>query len=278
MRIPELTLQEDTVLRLIGKGKRSGQIAEILDLSPSRTSQIITSLVTNGFIIRPPRTSYQPYQLTLLATEHFSFSGEGREKLNIPTYNGLHKISFRYDVKKWSPFYKPDYEIQLKNWSQGVKNLPNLEIRSSTTCLEAWWDERRVKDPIDAEEMATLRANLIKGDLERAGFVFKGEPYPNRKWKHSIDDPVIQGLDPGYLEGEGFLVDNTPKPNTLHLFKAERVKSHLDLPEKIEELQSHLDEGFARLYSLLEINIEKMNEVIQKLTPKELEEPTQMYG
>ena len=278
MRTPDLNPQEDEVLRLLASGTRSGQIAKLLKLTPGRVSQIITSLVKKRILVRLPRSSYQPYQLTLLAQEIFSVSREGREKLNTPTYNGLHRISFRLDVQKFPTSFHPDRYIDLNNWKQGILHFPNLEIRVNTTCLECWWDERQVSDPIDAEEMATLRASLIQRDLEKAGFIFKGIPIKNRQWKHSIDDPVIQGLDPGYLKGKDFLVDNTPKPNTLHLSDAEKVRDHLDTPKKVERLESLMNEGFSRLYSLLETSIETNNKLIEKFTPKEIDPESPIYG
>ncbi|MHA2266048.1 MAG: hypothetical protein ACXAEN_26950 [Candidatus Thorarchaeota archaeon] len=274
MQPPDLTPQEEEVLRLIAKGKRSSQIATIIEQSTSRTSQIITSIVGKGYIIRPPRSSYQPYQLTLLAERYLGISREGREKLNTPTYNGLHKISFRFNVSKFPDDFSPDRFIDLNNWKQGITHFKNLEMRSGTKCVECWWDERQAKDPIDAEVIATLRANLMQRNLEKMGFVFEGEPYPNRQWKHSIDDPTIQEINPGYVEDKDFLVDNTPKPNTLHLFKAEKVKSHLDTPKKIDSLEE-------RILSL-EQSIDRMTtalgKFVDKFTPKEPDESSGMYG
>ncbi|UCD07951.1 MAG: hypothetical protein JSW41_04880, partial [Candidatus Aenigmatarchaeota archaeon] len=199
MKTPELTPKEDQVLRLLVKGRRATQIAVDLKITRGRVSQIIRSLVDKDILFPYARSSYQPYQLTIIGCTYLNISGspsdlnispEGRDTLNIPIYAGLHRISYRYDVEKWSDTFEPDTTWPLKNWQPGKKNLPHLEIRVGTRCLECWWDERDAKSAHDAEERARLRSKVIQHDLEQVGFVFKGDPVRNRRWKHSIlNDP-----------------------------------------------------------------------------------------
>jgi hypothetical protein len=46
----------------------------------------------------------------------------------------------------------------------------------------------------------------------------------------------------------------------------------------LARLETTFTDGFNRLFSLLETNIETTNKLIDKLTPKDLEESSQMYG
>jgi hypothetical protein len=292
MRIIKITQRQEDLLVMIHDGILAFQIAKVWKVKDATVSGHIAVLVKKELLVENlPRSCPKTYSLTLPAYEYLTLSREGSEDPNshVVKYAGMHRISYRFDVEKWPENFDPDDQYDLKNWSPGKKEFPGFTMKINTRCIECQWDERDAETPKDAKVQSEMRSMIIKLKLEKAGFVFDGDPYLNRQPKHSIlNDPFIRGLGPGYVEGEMFTKDDTPEDDTLHL-KGKilgdpakdtdaYLKMMLELPGRLARLEATFTDGFNRLFSLLETNIETTNKLIDKLTPKDLEESSQMYG
>lgn len=295
MKSDKLTDIQERLLKMIHDGIVAIQIAKLWKKKPATISGHIAVLIKNGYLLEnEPRSCPKTYSLTLPAYEYLTLSREGSEDPNSQDvkYAGMHRISYRFDVEKWPDNFGPDEQYPLKNWSPGKKEFPGFTMKINTQCIECQWDERKAETPKDAKVQSEMRAMIIKLQLEQAGFVFDGDPYPNRDAKHSIlNDPFIRRLGIKYLDTPNAKIDKTPQENTLHLKgnilgdAAKETDAYFKFLLKAEERLSALEtesEGtrplLLKLIETTETHTRAINEVLKKLTPKELDESSGMYG
>lgn len=291
MKQLKITQRQEDILRLLHEHHTASQIATILKISKSAVHKYIRNLEEIHLLKENlPRSKIKTYTLTLLAYRIVNHFSRGGDQVNSQVhYNGLHLISYRYDTLALPRTLGFDYIIPMKHWDQGVVNFPKFQMRINPKCIELWWDERQAKDSQVAEECAKMRSQVFKLHLESIGFVFDGEPNRNRQWKHSIqNDPFLRKLGPGFLEGEKFIKDDTPEPNTLHLKTAKEVDDYLETPEKIDEMRKEITD-LKQLFDQVIVSNTEVVKSIQdliksftkpedSLTTKEPDESNQMYG
>lgn len=295
MRIIKITKKQNDLLVMIHDGILAYQIAKVWKVKDATVSGHIAVLVKKELLTENlPRSCPKTYSLTLPAYEYLTLSREGSEDPNSPNvkYAGLHRISYRFDVLTWPINFDPDTQYDLINWSPGKKEFPGFTMKVNTRCIECQWDERNAETPKDAQVQSEMRSMIIKLKLEKAGFVFDGNPYPNRDPKHSIiNDPFIRSLGIKYVSTPNFDIDKTPKSDTLHLKgnilgdPAKETDAYLNFIMKAEERLNTLEIEsvgtrplLIKLIETTETHTKTLNELLSKLTPKELDEPGQMYG
>lgn len=295
MRIIKITKKQEDLLEMIHDGILAFQIAKVWKVKDATVSGHIAVLLKKELLVENlPRSCPKTYSLTLPAYEYLTLSREGSEDPNshVVKYAGLHRISYRFDVEKWPTNFAPDEEYPLNNWSPGKKEFPGFTMKINTRCIECQWDERNAETPKDAKVQSEMRSMIIKLKLEKAGFIFDGDPYPNRDPKHSIlNDPLIRGLGIKKLNTPNLDIDKTPEDYTLHLTgnilgdPAKETDAYLNFILKAEERLNTLETEsvgtrplLIKLIETTETHTKTLNEVLKKLTPKELDESGQMYG
>ncbi|UCD07254.1 MAG: hypothetical protein JSW41_05530, partial [Candidatus Aenigmatarchaeota archaeon] len=92
-----------------------------------------------------------------------------------------------------------------------------------------------------------------------------------------LNDPLVVNLDSNFLIGATFQIDKTPKHKTLHLYEADQVEKHLETPDKIDNLYKRIETMETRLVQAINKQIDAIDRLIEKLTPKEPGESGGMY-